>query len=83
MSIQITVSSTLSLDAFARIQALSDLLHSTDINFMAIPIQVTRSETVGGVDVHDPEDAMRRELLRHLVQEALKANSDSVFGTLR
>lgn len=83
MSINITVSRTLPRDAYARIEALTHLLRTTDANFMTVPIEVTRGELPDGVAVVDHEDGLRGQLLRHLLDEALLDGSDSILGELR
>lgn len=83
MSINITVSRELPSDALARVEALVALLRETDSNFVAVPIEITRGELVDGVSVSDHEDDMRGQLLNHLVEEALKDNSESIMGDLR
>lgn len=83
MSIQVTVAPTVPHDAYTRIEALTLLLRDTDANFAAVPIVVARGDPDGKVAVADPEDYMRGQLLRHLLEEALKDASDSIMGELR
>lgn len=83
MSINITISRTVPHDAFARIEALTHQLRQTDPNFQEVPIEVSVGDLVDGVSVSDREDDLRGELLRHLVEEALRSDSDSIMGGLR
>jgi hypothetical protein len=81
MCISITVANTVPDEAFARVVALANLLRESDTNFDGVPIQVARGATTN-VAVTDPEDSMRENLLRLLVEEALKAEPDSLLGSL-
>lgn len=83
MSIFITFSRAVPDDAFARIQALVHLLQQSDTNFTEVPIEVARGELDDLLWVSDAEDVMRGELLRHLLEEELKSEADSLMGPLR
>ncbi|RYH50815.1 MAG: hypothetical protein EON54_15435 [Alcaligenaceae bacterium] len=83
MAIRIVVSTSIPLEAVRRIEALMSLLQETDVNFVAVPIKVARSEEVERFAVHDAEDEMRGALLHDLVKEALKADSEWILGNLR
>lgn len=82
MAINITISRTVPHDAFARIEALTNQLRQTDPNFQEVPIEVNVGDLVDGVSVSDREDYLRGELLRHLVEEALRSDSDSIMSGL-
>jgi hypothetical protein len=81
MCISITVANTVPDEAFARIVALTNLLRETDTNFEGVAIEVVRGAATN-IAVTDPEDTMRENLLRLLVEEALKAEPGSMFGSL-
>jgi len=65
MCITITVARTVAPEAFERVEALSNELPETDVNFEGLVLKVLRHTTTA---VQDPEDELRGSHLLHLVE---------------
>lgn len=81
MQIRITVPHSTQNEVFARVSAIAQLLHDTDINFKAVEIAVVRG-SVSAPIVDDPADKMREHLLELMITQAMDGDPNSVFGTL-
>ena len=82
MAITITLPPSVPRDAQARVEALVFMLGESDPNFVAVPIEIVRSDTSRSVVVLDEEDYLRGELLAHLIEESLRDGSESIMGEL-
>jgi hypothetical protein len=81
-SISIAVSDDVPEDVFARVASMAETVAATDSTFEGVAIAVTRARLDTVPVLIQDSDLIRRELLQLLVEEALKGQSDSLFGSL-